>query len=144
MTIQKVNKVRAKRSKRGISEMIAAIILVIITIAIGAGVYIYVTGLVSHNQVKNALQITEVSLTGGDLSITVQNTGSLTINSLKVYFNGVAAASATSITLSPGQSYSTVLTGLTATPGNEYPVYVTATTVNGGTIASPVVNVLSQ
>jgi flagellin-like protein len=49
LTIQKVNKVRAKRSKRGISEMIAAIILVIITIAIGAGVYIYVTGLVNHN-----------------------------------------------------------------------------------------------
>ncbi|PSN88134.1 hypothetical protein B9Q03_09625 [Candidatus Marsarchaeota G2 archaeon OSP_D] len=93
--------------------------------------------------------------TTGYLSITVQNTGSLTLKNIIVVVNGPgvststtlmtgSGASATPVTINPGQSYSAVLTITGATAGNEYAVYVSASTSTGSSVSSSVVNVIAQ
>jgi hypothetical protein len=152
---------KTRRQKRAIESYIAVIILVIVTLAIGVALYTYFNGLVAHNQANTGLEITSVSLsapsggTTGYLSITVQNTGSLTLKNIIVVVNGPGVStsttlmtgsgtSATPVTINPGQSYSTILTITGATAGNEYAVYVSASTSTGSSISSSVVNVIAQ
>jgi len=157
-----INRLKGKNGKRGIEQFIAVLILIVVAVVLGGLVYAYSSHLIGANQVNTGLQITGVTLSapaGGTtayLQISVQNTGSLAINGFTVYINGngYSASSSVAMTLTPGQSYSGVITlnpitsssGSTAsiTAGNEYAVYVIASASNGASVSTPIQNVIAQ
>jgi len=125
--------------RRAISEMLGVIILLSLTIVAGVLVYQIFTGKSNVASSATALSIQSVTISGENsvMTITVQNTGTSTINSInvQVYQSGSTVSISGSFspsTIAPGQTASGTFTG-TFTPGQQYTVVVTATSSSGST-----------
>jgi len=129
--------------KRGISPLIATIILIAICVA--GGLLIYNVFFSTSNTItaKGQLEITNVELiksSGGvTFTITVKNAGNKPVSGLTVLLEGNDLGLVFSGPLEPGQSWSsstsTMPSGLTITVGNEYTVTVNATFSDGSTFS---------
>jgi len=133
---------RRKRVKRGVSPLLATIILIAITVA--AGLVIYNLFFSTSSTVTQSLQIiADIDLIrpGGTasyvvLTITVKNTGTLAISSISVSYVPEGSTTATSITLtwSPSISSTSPLS-----PGTTASASLVATTSTAGFSTLPVV-----
>ena len=94
---------------KGISVIIATIILVVITIGLVATAYIYISGLLTSSTARNINLANAVCNSTGYITVIVQNIGTADIDGSKisVYVNGNKDSDCTfSGTLSPGDSVS--------------------------------------
>jgi len=142
-----------KLGKRGISPLIATIILVAICVAGGLMVYSTFFSASSTLMTKGQLEVESIDLvkdTEGNVvfSITIKNTGNKPVkaeaNALLVTLASEGAWDATPkegenyLSLQPGQTVSLVQTGLTGssyTIGNSYNVVIEATFSDDSTFA---------
>ncbi|MFP3209590.1 MAG: hypothetical protein RXR82_07880 [Nitrososphaeria archaeon] len=126
--------------RKAISEMLAVIILLSLTIVAGVLVYQIFTGKANVASGATAVSIQSVTISGenGVMTITVQNTGTTTIQSLNVTVYGSGGStvslsgSFTPSSIAPGQTASGTFTG-SFSPGAQYTVVVTATAAGGST-----------
>ena len=146
MDLQKIQK------KKGISPIIATLLLILIAIAAGVIVYAYVVGFIGNAANQNgtgpsseSLNINTWYLNSTVPELFVQNTGSNAINITAVYFYSSAgsvvgsnitvaaygAAHGTGVVISAGSTKVIYAVGITLTKGTEYQAKVV--TVNGGT-----------
>lgn len=112
-----------KRKYKGISPILATIILIVITVVVGAMLYGFVTGFFSSTATSmNANVETSLVIPSGATSatwtLTVKNAGSVAITSMTVSLyapNGTAIVSgytpANMPKLAPGQEYTVTLSG---------------------------------
>lgn len=140
MNLQKIQK------KKGISPIIATLLLILIAIAAGVIVYAYVVGFIGSQSPSapqvgtDQLTITAVTNTSDtSLTVYVQNVGQtkLNVSSIFVYFvNGTLSQEATigsGYSISAG-STSPVISTITQLSSGTY--YVKATTSTGSTAVS--------
>jgi len=125
--------------------MLGVIILLSLTIVAGVLVYQIFTGKSNVASSATALSIQSVTISGENsvMTITVQNTGTSTIQSIKiqVYQSGSTVSISGSFspsTITPGQTASGTFTG-SFTPGTQYTVVVTATSSTGSTTTATAV-----
>ena len=142
---------RILKQKRGISPLIATIILIAICVAGGALVYsIFFSTAGTLNAIGqlNVQSITLVKDTAGNtvFAMTIKNVGNKPINSLNVTLASEPLAIVASIKntapLQPGQSVSYVptaaLSGNNYIIGNNYNVIIAAQTTDGSTLSQTV------
>ena len=108
-----------KLNRRGISPVIATIIIVAVAIAIAIAVAFWVVGIAGLFTRYEKLEISYIYCSGRDtggkpiITISVKNTGSATATIDEVFINGLPdtnARNALSKSLTPGQSLSTIFT----------------------------------
>ncbi|ABL78612.1 archaellin/type IV pilin N-terminal domain-containing protein [Thermofilum pendens] len=126
--------------KRGVSPVIATLLLIVIAVAAAVLAYIWITGYqgtltqqASTTQLQERIAIEAVSYNGTTLTAYVRNVGDVKVNITTIYvFNGSGTIInsnnnnyqlATPVVISPGQ-VSTVTTSVTLTAGNTYTVEV--------------------
>jgi len=125
--------------------MLGVIILLSLTIVAGVLVYQIFTGKSNVASSATALSIQSATISGENsvMTITVQNTGTSTINSItiQVYQSGstvTVSGSFSPSTITPGQTASATYTG-SFTPGTQYTIVVTATSSTGSTTTATAV-----
>ncbi|MGC8970362.1 MAG: CARDB domain-containing protein [Conexivisphaera sp.] len=130
------------RRRKAISEMLAVIILLALAVVAGVLVYQIFMGKAGVASQNTAISIQSATISGttGVMTITIQNTGSASINSLQITVYGSGGSQvlsqSESVTLSPGQSWSGTFTG-SFTSGQQYTITVQASSSTGGsTIAT--------
>lgn len=132
---------------RAISEMLAVIILLALTIVAGVAVYQIFMGKSTVASATTAISIRSVDISGanGVMTITVQNTGSNVIKSITVtvYRGGstvsISPGGSSTVSLTPGRTWSQVFTG-SFVSGDRYTVTVKASSNTGSsTIATATV-----
>ncbi|MGA2875332.1 MAG: hypothetical protein ABSE82_07310, partial [Nitrososphaerales archaeon] len=140
--------------KAGISNLIGALLLIVITLGIAGGVAAYSFGLFGSSSTNLSATITTASATytsgGTIITLSVKNTGtmSFTIAAIgSIAIDGAACTTTTcaaTITWSPatalpaGQSESTTFTDLTTlTQGSSHVISITVTATSGGTYVTP-------
>jgi len=131
--------------RKAISEMLGAIILLSLVIVAAVLVYQIFIGKANVASSATALSIQSATISGENsvMTITVQNTGTSTINSIniQVYQSGSTVSVSGSFspsTITPGQTASGTFTG-SFTPGTQYTVVVTATSSTGSTTTATAV-----
>lgn len=142
---------RILKQKRGISPLIATIILIAICIAGGALVYsifFSTTSTLNATGQLNVQSITLVKDTAGNtvFAMTIKNVGNKPFNSLNVTLASEPLAVVSSVKstapLQPGQSVSYVptaaLNGVNYIIGNNYNVIIAAQTTDGSTLTQTV------
>jgi flagellin-like protein len=141
---------RLIKHKRGISPLIATIILIAICIAGGALIYSIFFSTASTLNSTPQVNVQSISLvkdSSGNVafSITIKNVGNKPLSSLNITLASEQKATVTSVTtatpLQPGQTVSYVPAGaLTGAyiSGNNYNVIITAQTTDGSTLAQTV------
>ena len=115
------------RLKKGISPVIATVIIVAVAVAIAIAVVGWIMGIWGTFGATESLQIMPDSYldTGGTLHLHVKNTGSAAAVIYKIEIPGLATISNLTITLGPGDDITTNITGISgATPGATYQVKV--------------------
>jgi archaeal type IV pilus assembly protein PilA len=127
--------------KRGISPIIATLLLILIAIAAGVVVYAYVIGFVGQNQTSapqtETLAINAWTFAGGNLTIFVQNTGQSQINVTQAFVYSTSGtlisgnvslgsgAQGTGYVINPGEAVAVVAKGMSGvTKGQYYKVEV--------------------
>lgn len=124
------------RKTKGISSILGTVIVLAITIALGALLYGYANGMFS-NMSQNSNVNAQVSLivnpsTGGAyLQYSLQNNGNIKVTIYSITVNGGGNILANNITLLPGDSYQNVstlttgtTTGVSFQPGSYYTVII--------------------
>ncbi|MEM4066259.1 MAG: archaellin/type IV pilin N-terminal domain-containing protein [Candidatus Micrarchaeaceae archaeon] len=105
--------IRTGRKVRGISPIIATIILIVITVVAGGFIYAYVSGMLHSGSTTNVADIQDISIvpsgtTSGTLYVQIQNGGAVEIQNVTVVsFNGAGTLikpMQSSISIAPGQS----------------------------------------
>ena len=113
--------------RKGISPVIATVIIVAVTIAVAIAVAFWMTGIVGLFTSAEKLEITSLyvqpSQSGWDVKITVRNTGTTSTSIDNIFING-APVSQCNITLTPN-------TSISLNPGDEKSI--TISLKNGGT-----------
>ncbi|BBE42052.1 archaellin/type IV pilin N-terminal domain-containing protein [Conexivisphaera calida] len=135
----------AVHRRKAISEMLAVIILLALTVVAGVLVYQIFTGKAGVASTNTAISIQSAYISGenGVMTLTVQNTGSNIINSVtvQVYQNGKQvlqqSPSLPSNGIPPGQSWSETFTG-SFTPGEQYTIIVQASSSTGSSTTATV------
>jgi len=131
------------RKKRGIGELLAALIIIGITVIAGVVVYDVLFARMNTIGYTPGVSIQESTISNGMAFITVKNTGTYTLTgvSVAVYYNGKQVGSGSySGSMQPGQTVaispiSLSASGFTYQPGETFTVYVTAT-YNGGQVST--------
>ena len=140
-----------RRKVKGISSILGTVIVLAITIALGALLYAYSQGMFSNltqnvNVNAQAQIIVNPSNNQAYLQITLNNNGNVNVNitSISVNGNSNAVSGFTTIKLLPGQTYQQVfqLQG-SYNPGQYYTVVITGVTSVGKTF-SIALNVLAS
>ena len=135
--------------RKAISEMLAVIILLALAVVAGVLVYQIFMGKAGVASTNTAISVQSAYINGqtGVFAITIQNTGSNTIQSISISVyqqgqNSPAWTYSTSQGISPGQtwSYSTSVSG-TFQSGTQYTIVVQASTSSSGTGSSTVTTV---
>ncbi len=128
---------------KGISPIIATIILIVLTVVAGGFIYTYATGMLHSGTTTNVANVQTISLTptstGGILALTISDGGAAAITGVSYEFNGVTPA--TAITTSPstiqpggsGSANTNVTISGGAVAGTSYPLLLKVTFSNGGT-----------
>ncbi len=140
------------KKRRGISPLLATIIVLAITLAIGGFVYAWTFGLIRTGSAVADYAVTDVKLlktSGGDsyFSITVKNTGTVTASTVNVTApSGVTLDGASSFTLTnlaPGHTNSTTVSADGVDVGKTY-VFTVKATFSDGSVKSQAVSVICQ
>ena len=139
--------------RKGVSPILATVILIAITVA--AGLFLYQAffgdlGIASQSrlvQITSAQLIVPTGSSTGTVTIVIKNSGSSAINNLatnlvaKITTTGsttLSAVSGSPTNLTPGQSVAMTATGVSAYIGSTYVVLVTATFSDGSTSSTAV------
>ena len=145
MKLGKSRLIAAFKRKRGISPLIATIILISICVAGGLLIYNVFFSTGSTITAKGQVEITNAELIKSSgtttFTITVKNTGNKPVSHLTIKLQGETNEIVDGdITLEPGQSYSTSTSSLsgTYTVGNEYTVTVTASFSDGSSFSDSI------
>ncbi|MEM4067126.1 MAG: archaellin/type IV pilin N-terminal domain-containing protein [Candidatus Micrarchaeaceae archaeon] len=106
--------IRTGRKVRGISPIIATIILIVITVVAGGFIYAYVSGMLHSGSTTNVADVQSVSLvpnakgTNGTLYVSIQNGGAVEIANVSVVsFNGatpIKPIPPSTVSIAPGQT----------------------------------------
>jgi P pilus assembly chaperone PapD len=130
------------RKKRGIGELLAALIIIGITIIAGVVVYDVLFARMNTIGYTPGVTIQESTIANDQAFITVKNTGTYTISSVSVtvYYNGQSVGTGSSGSMQPGQTVAISpitlsASGFTYQPGETFTVYVTAN-YNGGQVST--------
>ncbi len=145
----KVKKVSFSRKRRGISPILATIILIVITVVVGAMLYGFVTGFFSSSATSmNANVQTNLIIPSGSnaatWSVTIKNAGTVNIKSIAVTLynasnKAMSIISYPSAYVSPGQEVTISQIGSTLTSPTGA-ILENTTIVNG----APAVTILSN
>lgn len=129
------NLTRIRGDRRGISPLIATIILISITIAVGLTVYALVSNMVGimsstldiHIQSINVVKAGSNTL----VAVTIKNSGNIQITTCAVTVTGDSGTATLTLgSIGPGKAASASLSnpaGLSVTVGNAYPVSISVT-----------------
>ncbi|WP_174448695.1 archaellin/type IV pilin N-terminal domain-containing protein [Conexivisphaera calida] len=131
--------------RKAISEMLAIIILLALTVVAGVLVYQIFTGKAGVASTNTTVSIQSAYISGenGVMTLTIQNTGSNIINSLTVtvYQGGstvsISPGGSQSVSITPGSSWSGTFTG-SFTPGTQYTIIVQASSSTGSSTTATV------
>jgi len=129
--------------KRGIGELLSALIIIGITIIAGVVVYDVLFARMNTIGYTAGISIQSSTISQGMAMITVKNTGTYTLTSVSawIYNNGQLVGSGSySGNINPGQTVaippiSLTSSGFTYQPGDTFTVYVNAT-YNGGQVST--------
>ena len=102
--------------RKGISPVIATVIIVAVTIAVAIAVAFWMTGIVGLFTGFEQLQITSIYDNSSGIVITLQNTGTSTATITDIYINGFPS-SATGLQVKVGKT--AVSFPITLKPGNQ-------------------------
>jgi P pilus assembly chaperone PapD len=125
-----------RQKRRAIGELLAALIVIGITIVAGVVVYDVVFGRLNTIGYTPGISIQEATIANGQAFVTVKNTGTYTLSSVTVtiYYNGQSVGTGSGGSIAPGQTVAIspiTLSGFTYQPGETFTVYVVAN-YNGG------------
>ena len=120
--------------KRGIGELLSALIIIGITIIAGIVVYDVLFARMNAIGYTAGISIQDATISNGVVMITVKNTGTFTLTSVSVsiYSNGQSVWSGSySETINPGQTstippISLSASGYSYQPGQTFTIYVSA------------------
>ena len=103
------------KSRKGISSILGTVIVLAITIALGALLYAYSQGMfgnLTQNVNVNAQAQIIVNPSSGNayLQLTLTNNGNTNVEISNVTVNDIAVPNASGISLQPGQTYQNVFT----------------------------------
>jgi flagellin-like protein len=126
---------RIQRDRRGVSPLIATIILISITVAVGLTVYAFVSGMVGTMSSTLDIQIQSIDVVKAGSNIlvaaTIKNSGNIQIATCEVTLTGDSGTATLTLGgISPGKAASASLSnpaGLSVTVGNAYPVSISVT-----------------
>jgi archaeal flagellin N-terminal-like domain len=128
------------RSKKGISSILGTVIVLAITIALGALLYAYSQGMFGSltqnvNVDAQAQIIVNPSTSQAYLQLTLVNDGNVNVNITSVYVNGQRVSNFNPTSILPGQTYQNVypLKGV-YNAGQYYTVIINGKTDVGNTI----------
>ncbi len=125
-----------RKSTRGISDVVATVIIVAATVAIALVAVAYFTGIVGGSTGSQRLAISPLSrlctnTNGSYLFLAVENTGSKSVEITGVQVSGtyVPLTGSNLLTVNPGESVNKTipLSGVTLTPGTTYTVQLYTT-----------------
>ncbi|MEM4066263.1 MAG: archaellin/type IV pilin N-terminal domain-containing protein [Candidatus Micrarchaeaceae archaeon] len=124
-----------RTKRKAISEMLAVIIMIALTIVAGAFVYQVFFSRASTFSSAPSITIQDVTISNGEIVLTVKNSGSIgvTLSNVSVYLNGGTSVTNTwTSTVAPGSTavYTGSLGGI-YTPGASYLIVVKGTTGTG-------------
>jgi|APFre7841882654_1041346.scaffolds.fasta_scaffold27185_3 flagellin-like protein len=131
--MEKLNQMR--RNRRGISPLIATIILISITIAAGLTVYALVSNMVGTMSATLDIQIQSIDIVKAGsntlIAATIKNSGNIQITTCIVTVTGDSGTATLTLgSIGPGKAASASLSnpsGLSITVGNAYPVSISVT-----------------
>ena len=131
--------------KKGIGELLSALIIIGITIIAGVVVYDVLFARMNTIGYTAGISVQSSTISNGQAFITVKNTGTYTLTgvSVTIYYNGQNVGSGSySGNINPGETIvispiSLGASGYTYQPGQAFTVYVTAT-YSGGQVSTSV------
>ena len=126
---------RIHKNRRGISPLIATIILISITIAVGLTVYALTSSMVGIMSSTLDIQIQSIDIVKAGsntlVAATIKNSGNIQITTCSVTITGDSGTATLTLgSISPGKAASASLSnpsGLSVTIGNAYPVSISVT-----------------
>ena len=127
--------IQIRRNRRGVSPLIATIILISITIAAGLTVYALVSNMVGTMSSTLDIQIQSIDIVKAGSNIlvaaTIKNSGNIQITTCTVAITGdLGTATLTLGSISPGKAASASVSnpsGFSLTVGHAYPVSIQVT-----------------
>jgi len=95
-----------RRNKKGVSDVIAVLLMIAIAVAASLIAYAWVMGYLggTTNKVGNAIQIQSFAKTGTTMSVWVQNVGAGDVKVDSLYVNGIQELTGQSLTLPKGNT----------------------------------------
>jgi flagellin-like protein len=138
-----------RKSRKGISSILGTVIIIAITIALGALLYAYSQGMfgnLTQNVNVNAQAQIIVNPSSGNayLQLTLTNNGNTNVEISSVTVSGNVVQNASGISLQPGQTYQNVFTlSGNFTAGKYYTVIILGKTSTGKSF-SIALNVLAS
>ncbi len=129
------NLTRIRGDRRGISPLIATIILISITIAVGLTVYALVSNMVGTMSSTLDIHIQSINVVKAGsntlVAVTIKNSGNIQITTCAVTVTGDSGTATLTLgSIGPGKAASASLSnpaGLSVTVGNAYPVSISVT-----------------
>ncbi len=126
---------RIYKNKRGISPLIATIILISITVAVGLTVYALTSSMVGTMSSTLDIQIQSIDIVKAGsntlVAATIKNSGNIQITTCSVTITGDSGTATLTLgSIGPGKAASASLSnpsGLSVTIGNAYPVSISVT-----------------
>ena len=118
----------ALRSRRGISPVLATLILIVIAIVAGLVVYSWIMGWIGTQRRQVALAVRVIRTDGNTYTVEIRNTGSttVTINEVSVIdADNTHKTTGLSLSIAPGESTVVQVSGTTDDVGSEVTVVVT-------------------
>ena len=116
-----------KKSTKGLSPVVASIILIAVTVAVSVVVAAWMGGM-TIGLMGNAEQatITNIDTAGTLVQVTVQNTGSTVVELKTGYINDVAGTmTATDLTIQKGGTLTVSIAGIIPAPGDDITIKIT-------------------
>jgi len=134
-----------KKKARGISPLIATVILIAITVSAGLAIYTMLFSSISTISTTLDIQIISIDIVKASgttlVSATIKNSGNKPIETCTVTFYGEDGSQHTLDLgdMDPGetQSHSETTSGLTVTVGESYPVTIHVEASDGSTLDKP-------
>jgi len=121
----------ALRSRRGISPVLATLILIVIAVVAGLVVYSWIMGWIGTQKQQVAFAVRVIRTNSTAYTVEVRNTGStaVTVSKVSVTDSDETKEASVTDTLDPGESVVVVVKGFTSTDdvGDEVTVIITTT-----------------
>ncbi len=116
------------KARKGISPVLATVIIIAVTLVIAIGVIGWIMGIWGSFGTTESLQVfpdSYINASSKSLSLHIKNTGTASAVIYKIEIVGTTDTVASTITISPGQDTTVDITlGATYTPGTYYTVKI--------------------